>query len=273
MDEARLPEDGVSRREIIRRGLKLGGAVYVAPVVLAALKPGKAMAQVTPVPTATAVPSTATAVPPTATAIPPTATAVPFVQCGVSGQAFGAQVTGVGAPLALAPVGLVTLPPGQSVTVASVGVPGIFTTGAITNTAANVSTATQSSATSSSRVDGLTLALLGLLGISATTIQTVSTSTSNRVTAGTSAAGTVFANLLVNGTPIAANPAPNTRIDLPGIGFVIINEQIATGNGRTTAGLTVNGLRLVITTALPLLGLPVGAEVTIASSTSGVNCA
>lgn len=36
-----------SRRDLIRRGLKLGGAVYVAPVIVAAARPVSALAAVT----------------------------------------------------------------------------------------------------------------------------------------------------------------------------------------------------------------------------------
>lgn len=42
---------GFSRRNVIKKALRVGGAVYVAPVVLAATQPLTAMAAVTPVPT------------------------------------------------------------------------------------------------------------------------------------------------------------------------------------------------------------------------------
>lgn len=41
----------LSRREVIKKAMKLGGAVYVAPVVLAAARPVSVLAQVTPTPT------------------------------------------------------------------------------------------------------------------------------------------------------------------------------------------------------------------------------
>ena len=50
MAELDSSRDGVSRREVIKKSLKLGGAVYVAPVVLAAVQPASVLAQVTPTP-------------------------------------------------------------------------------------------------------------------------------------------------------------------------------------------------------------------------------
>ena len=44
--------------------------------------------------------------------------------------------------------------------------------------------------------------------------------------------GSSFANLVVNGVSVSA-PAANTRVDLPGVGYVVLNEQIATGSGLT----------------------------------------
>src|SRR2546428_124149 len=34
--------------------------------------------------------------------------------------------------------------------------------------------------------------------------------------------------------------APNTRMDLPGVGYVVLNEQLPTGDGVRSSGLTVN---------------------------------
>lgn len=71
MSESITPQGDVSRRDVIKQALKIGGAVYVAPAVLATMQPLQAQAAVTPVP-------------PTATArpLPPTATATPnFTSC------------------------------------------------------------------------------------------------------------------------------------------------------------------------------------------------
>ena len=67
--------------------------------------------------------------------------------------------------------------------------------------------------------------------------------------------GSSFANLVVNGVSLAA-PAANTRVDLPGVGYVVLNERIATGSG-----LTVNMIHVFLQTG----------EIIVASASSGVN--
>lgn len=62
--------------------------------------------------------------------------------------------------------------------------------------------------------------------------------------------GTTFADLVVNGVAIAADVAPNTRIDLPGVGYVVLNERISTGDGATSTGLSVRMIHVVLRDAL-----------------------
>src|SRR5438552_483920 len=59
------------------------------------------------------------------------------------------------------------------------------------------------------------------------------------------AEGSSLANLVVNGVQVS-DPAPNTRVDLPGVGYVVFNEQIPTGDGVTSSGITVNMIRVVL---------------------------
>lgn len=66
-----------------------------------------------------------------------------------------------------------------------------------------------------------------------------------------------FVNLTVAGQPIDVDVAPNTTIDVAGVGKVTINQQ-------TTAGTTkrVRAIHIVLDTAQA--GLPVGAEIEVA---------
>lgn len=84
--------------------------------------------------------------------------------------------------------------------------------------------------------------------------------------------GTTFLNLTVLGVPIVANPAPNTTIELPGLGYIVINEQFCdngtakftsgTGcSGTKSAGLTVRGLHVVLT-----VGELAGADVIVSEA-------
>jgi hypothetical protein len=97
--------------------------------------------------------------------------------------------------------------------------------------------------------------------ISATTITSVSTSSKIGSTYAISSAGTSFANLSVLGLPVIS-PAPNTTITLPGVGYVILNQQTGSA-GADSADLVVIAIHVVINTA-NLLGIPVGTTVNVA---------
>jgi hypothetical protein len=107
---------------------------------------------------------------------------------------------------------------------------------------------------------------------------------SNRTLSGavSYADGSTFANLVVAGTPVTtgdAAVAANTKISLPGVGYVVLNEQIATGDGVTSSGLTVNMIHVylqsVIGGSCTLLGCVPGVltttgEIIVGSATSSV---
>ena len=84
------------------------------------------------------------------------------------------------------------------------------------------------------------------------------------------AEGSSLANLVVNGVQVS-DPAPNTRVDLPGVGYVVLNEQIATAGGTT-----VNMIHVVLQQpVLGLLGVITGYSTTgniiVGSASSSVN--
>jgi hypothetical protein len=112
----------------------------------------------------------------------------------------------------------------------------------------------------------------------ATVAKSQSNSNANRFGASSDAGGTELIGLVVMGTPVGANPPPNTVIDLPGIGFLILNEQFCDNQGTLPsncsdglvfahAGLTVRALRLVVTVPGNPLGLKTG-QVIVAESHS-----
>jgi len=82
--------------------------------------------------------------------------------------------------------------------------------------------------------------------------------------------GSSLGNLVVNGMQLD-DPAPNTRVDLPGVGYVLLNEQIP-----TSGGITVNMIHVVL--QQPVLGLfgqvtgvrTIG-DIIVGSATSSVN--
>lgn len=79
--------------------------------------------------------------------------------------------------------------------------------------------------------------------------------------------GSGFSDLKVLGLPVLVSVGPNFRINLPGIGYVTINEQ--NDLGQDSKGETVvNGLKVVITQK-NALGLPVGAKLIVAHAAAG----
>ena len=90
-------------------------------------------------------------------------------------------------------------------------------------------------------------------------------------TVGTSdAEGSSLANLVVNGVSVD-DAAPNTRLDLPGVGYVVLNEQVP-----TSGGITVNMIHVVL--QQPVLGVLGGVtgyqttgDIIVGSASSSVN--
>lgn len=80
---------------------------------------------------------------------------------------------------------------------------------------------------------------------------------------GSNAEGSSFANLRVGGAPVDAAVAPNTSIDVPGVGTVVLNEQIA-----SATGITVNMIRVILKNALT--GATTGT-ITVASASTAVS--
>jgi hypothetical protein len=151
-------------------------------------------------------------------------------------------------------------------TAASVGVPGVLNTGTIDTSAASETTATGTASSGSSTVQGVS-ALGGLVG--ATTVESVSTTSRDSTTGAlsTSAAGTEFLGLSVLGVPITGTPAPNTKLTLPGVGYVILNQQFGHVY-KKTAALTVIGIHVVVTLPTPIA--PIGTNVIVGFATSSL---
>ena len=102
--------------------------------------------------------------------------------------------------------------------------------------------------------------------ITADVVTAVATSYVNPNGGGSDAEGSGFTNLVVSGVPVTIDVAPNTRVDLPGVGYAILNEQIASGDGVNSFGITVNMIRVVMQN---FLGQTTG-EVIVGSASSSV---
>lgn len=188
---------------------------------------------------------------------------------GYLGSAFGTSVTVLGTvtsdPTAQVSYGCGT-PAGFSRTATSAGVsvpPSVLTTGTIDTSGSTFASPPKS--TTSSRVEGVNV--LGGL-VTANAVTSVSASSKSGSTYKTSAQGTRFAGLRVLGLPVLIGPAPNTRIDLPGIGYVILNEQTRQVTG-SSAQLRVTAIRAEVTEA-NLLGFEIGTTVVVAQAYSAL---
>ena len=86
--------------------------------------------------------------------------------------------------------------------------------------------------------------------------------------------GSTFTNLTVAGQSLSGDQvvAPNTNISLPGVGYVVLNEQIPSGDGVSSSGLTVNMIHVYLQNLVGGIGgtLQTTGEIIVGSATSRV---
>jgi hypothetical protein len=145
----------------------------------------------------------------------------------------------------------------QSSSVAGVHITSLASVGAVTNTVNGSTTKSSAQVTAQSAVNGINL-FNGL--VSASAIETDVKASSDKAASGS----TDLAKLTVAGKSFPANVAPNTTLNVAGLGKVIINQQIK--NGGT---LTVRGLDITLTKKK--FGLPAGAEVQVAVASASAS--
>jgi hypothetical protein len=145
---------------------------------------------------------------------------------------------------------------------AGTNLPPLVTGGAV-NT--DVSSSPQ---TAQATANTAAITLLGGL-ITAQAIKAVSTTTlQSNGTFQVSSAGSTFNNLVIVGHVYNGSVPANTRVNIPLIGYVVLNEQ--TSNISTAlANLTVNMIHIHVTT-LNILGLQVGTEIIVSNANSGM---
>lgn len=152
----------------------------------------------------------------------------------------------------------------HSNTTAGVDLAPLLTSGTVATTADTASGPTSSRTTA--RTQGAKL--LGGL-VKGSVIQAVSTTTATSGGLAVSGAGTNFTGLEIAGQAVASKAAPNTRVKLAGLGYVVLNEQTKSVSA-TSATLTVNALHLVVTTANSL-GVKVGTNIVVSHAVSGLD--
>ncbi len=88
-----------------------------------------------------------------------------------------------------------------------------------------------------------------------------------------SADGSTFTNLAIAGVGSLSGDsplAPNTNINLPGVGYVVLNEQIPTGDGVTSSGLTVNMIHVYLQSLTGGACTPLGCLPGVLTSTGEI---
>ena len=119
------------------------------------------------------------------------------------------------------------------------------------------------SATSTAEATDINL-LNGL--ITAKVVFALATSYTDGTTARSESDGSTLVGLMVNGISYDDGvPAPNTRITLPGVGHVILNEQVTGGDGMRSTELSVNMIHVYLTD--PVSGAATG-EIVVGSARS-----
>lgn len=189
---------------------------------------------------------------------------------GYLGSAFGTRVR-VGSTVtsgrsAASTLGCTSMPGiTHSNTAASVNTP-VLSTGTIDTSVSSQETSTAFATTSNSTIQNVN-ALSGL--ITATAVESVSTTSRDKGTGtfSTSAAGTQFVGLTVAGVPVSATPPPNTKLPLPGVGFVELNQQTS-HISASKASLRVIGLHIVVNLSTPLA--PLGTVIDVGFAFSGL---
>lgn len=105
--------------------------------------------------------------------------------------------------------------------------------------------------------------------ITAQSVLAIAASYANGTAAASESNGSALVGLVVNGVSYGdSTPAANTRVSLPGVGYVVLNEQAPTGDGVHATGLTVNMIHVYLID--PATGTPTG-EVVIGTATSAAS--
>jgi len=176
-------------------------------------------------------------------------------QVTYSGRAFGASVDSVLAP----PDGVVfadtgELPPAGGMLsvdeIGPVGVPGVLSASFLAASTSGGNNVAMSAAS----LNSLSI-LPGEASIEVSFVNAETSATCDGVT------GSAFIeNLSIGGSEVFPTGVPNEEILIPGVGQLVINEQIAS-SGPGSQAITVNGLHLTLDT---------GGEIVVASAESDI---
>jgi hypothetical protein len=188
---------------------------------------------------------------------------VPVNQPTVGGYAYGTQVLAkVGDDITgqVGKTATVGVPPGSSGgktatnTTATVKVPGVLSLPAVTSTTTSFAEPGFAEVETTNETAGKIDLFNGLITADALKVVSMSKKENGVLTRSMKL---TFVNLVVAGIEIPLNVAPNTTINVAGLGKVVINDQIKTFNANRIRGIYIKLLE-------PNGGLGTGAEVEVA---------
>jgi hypothetical protein len=193
------------------------------------------------------------------------ATAGPAAAAGPN-MSDGAAATGL---ISLAPVAPASFPGTSPATVASVNVANLLTAGVVTDTADATSASSTIANVAATLATGTTLNADAVTSSCTFDTNTGTVTGTSSITSG---------NVTVGGVPLltlAANAAPNTTVNVPGVATVTLNRQVTAADGTLTVDaiyvnllsgtqtLTIgtsvcNAANLAPVPVLPGMALPIG---------------
>lgn len=194
---------------------------------------------------------------------------VPVEQPTVGGYAYGTQVLlSVGSDVKgqVGKTATVGVPPGSSGgktstnTTATVKVPGVLDLPAVTSTTTSFAEPGFAEVETANETAGKIDLFNGLITADALKVVSMSKKENGVLTRSMTM---TFVNLYVAGIKIPLNVAPNTTINVAGLGKVVINDQIKTFNANRIRGIYIKLLE-------PRGGLETGAEVEVAVAASWI---
>lgn len=198
----------------------------------------------------------------------------------LSGQAYGAYVNTALGSVSQSPIAVLPYISGTDGDMASAQADGLSVGGALSSDFLNSTTSGAIGAAETGAQSVATVADISILGGLIIAKEVIANATSSSTADGAASNGNAssFEDLVVNGVSVTVGDAalaPNTRMDLPGVGYVVLNEQIPTGDGVTSSGLTVNMIHVVEQSPiLGLLGQVIGyqtvGEIIVGSASSSV---
>lgn len=165
----------------------------------------------------------------------------------LAGEAFGTYANTALASQEKSPLAVVTAGSMDEDQALSISVPGVITAENLFSIASGAGDTHDAGAESSSSAEKVSI-LDGL--ITADGVVAIASSAIHGTMVDSNSEGSGFAGLVVNGVAMPALPAPNTRVELPGVGVVILNEQTRHGDGLSSTGLSVNMIHVILQDAL-----------------------